>query len=286
METGAAPAKPRMSRRNRFLIFVVAWAIVLMPFLFWRSTWFGRPLSNAELTQYLRDDSKPRHIQHALVQLGERMNRQPAAASAPFYPELLRLSSHPVEEIRSTDAWVIGQAPTTPEFHQALLNMLNDASFNVRSNAALGLVRYGDAAGHTQIMAMLQPVQVKANSSTAGRVTAVATAGDPIRAGTMVVRVESNGQSTDVRSPITGTLTSVLVRKDDSISVGTPIAEIAPGTDQVWEALRALLLIGTSADLPEVRKWERDTRGIANRVRQQATETEKAILARQARSPS
>lgn len=278
LEQGAAPTKPRMSRRNRIMFFVVAWAIVLMPFLFWRSTWFGRQLTDSELNQYLHDDAKPRHIQHALVQLGERMNRLPASASAPWYPDLVRLASHPVEEIRTTDAWVIGQAPTTPEFHQALLKMLNDSSFNVRSNAALGLVRYGDAAGHAQILAMLQPAQVAANSS--GRVTAVATAGDPIRAGTMVVRMESNGQSTELRAPTTGTLAHVLVKVGDTVDPGAPAAEITPGTDQVWEALRALLLIGTPDDLPAVRPWERDTRGVADRVRQQATETEKAILAR------
>ncbi len=239
---------------------------------------FMRQLTESELTHSLHDAAKPRHIQHALVQLGERRYRQPANASVPWYPELVRLASHPVEEIRTTDAWVIGQAPTTPDLHQTLLKLLNDSSFNGRSNAALGLVRYGDAAGHAQILAMLQSAQVIANSN--ARVTAVATAGDPIRAGTMVVRVESAGQSTDLRAPITGTLAHVLVKAGDTVNPGMPVADVTPGTDQVWEALRALLLIGTPDDLPTVRPWERETRGIADRVRQQATETEKAILGR------
>src|SRR5262249_55192094 len=160
--------------------------------------------------------------------LGERMNRLPASSSSPWYPDLVRLASHPVEEIRTTDAWLIGQAPTTPEFHQALLKMLSDSSFNVRSNAALGLVRYGDTAGHAQILSMLQPARVAANSS--GRVTAVATAGDPIRAGTMVVRMESNGQSTELRAPITGMLAHVMVKVGDTVNPGMPVAEITPGT--------------------------------------------------------
>jgi hypothetical protein len=32
----------KMSPRNRALFFVTAWLIVLMPFLFWWNTWFGR----------------------------------------------------------------------------------------------------------------------------------------------------------------------------------------------------------------------------------------------------
>ena len=75
-EESTQPRKrPPMPRRTKILFYLVTWLIVLMPFLFWRGTWFGRPLSDAEITKYLRDDQKPRHIQHALVQIGERMNR-------------------------------------------------------------------------------------------------------------------------------------------------------------------------------------------------------------------
>ena len=62
-----------MSRTQKILFFATGWLIVLMPFLFWWNTWFGRHLSDQQITEYLHDDKKPRHIQHALVQLGERM---------------------------------------------------------------------------------------------------------------------------------------------------------------------------------------------------------------------
>jgi hypothetical protein len=58
---------------------------------------------------------------------------------------------------------------------------------------------------------------------------------------------------------------------------GAEIAVVDPGTDQVWEALRALYLIGQIDDLPAVRPYERDLPDISNDVRQQALETEKAI---------
>src|ERR1700730_2083610 len=90
-----ARARHRMSTRNRLLFFATAWAIVLMPFLFWWSTWFGRRLSDTHITEYLNDDKHPRHIQHALVQLGGRMASQDARATH-WYPDLLRLASHPV----------------------------------------------------------------------------------------------------------------------------------------------------------------------------------------------
>ena len=40
-----------MSTRNRLLFFATGWLIVLMPFLFWWNTWFGRQLSDKELAE-------------------------------------------------------------------------------------------------------------------------------------------------------------------------------------------------------------------------------------------
>src|SRR6202007_2558990 len=92
-----SPSRPRMSTRNRLLFFVTAWLIVLMPFLFWWNTWFGRQISDRQIGEYLNDDKHPRHIQHALVQLGERMSGRDSGARR-WYPDLLRLASHPIEE--------------------------------------------------------------------------------------------------------------------------------------------------------------------------------------------
>ena len=285
MVTAQAPAQPslavrqkRLSRRARWLIFVVAWLIVLMPFLFWRSTWFGRPLSDAELNQYLHDTSKPRHIQHALVQIGERLSRGDTRSVEPWYPDLVKLGGAPVEEIRTTDAWVIGQAPQRPEFHAALLLMLNDASLSVRDNAALALVRYGDSSGHAQIAAMLKSTTVTA--PIAGTITQVANAAQPIRSGTVVARIQYGKTSQDVRAPITGTVAAVRVQKGDTVQPGAELASISPGTDQVWEALRALYFTGTADDLKDVKAYERPQPNVADRVQQQARETERAITDR------
>src|SRR5258707_1208839 len=158
----------KMSPRNRALIFVTAWLIVLMPFLFWWNTWFGRRLPDRQISEYLQDEKHPRHIQHALVQLGERMARHDPTATR-WYPDLIGLAAHPVEEVRNPDAWVMGQAPAGSAFHETLLTMLQDPSPMVRGNAALSLVRFGDTSGRAQIVALLLPARVVA--PTAGRIT-------------------------------------------------------------------------------------------------------------------
>ena len=266
-----------MSTRNRLLFFVVAWLIVLMPFLFWWNTWFGRQLSDKQLTEYLNDEKHPRHIQHALVQLGDRMTRHDASA-ARWYPDLVRLSSHSVEEVRNTDAWVMGQDTTQPAFHQALLKMLQDSSLVVRGNAALSLVRFGDASGRPQIVALLQPAVITATTS--GRVIDTDKVGTSIHQGGLIAKIESGQQTTELRSPIAGRIHSLSVSVGATISAGAEVATIDPGAEQVWEALRALYLIGQAEDLPAIRPYERELPETPDRVRQQALLTDQSIRQR------
>ncbi len=270
-----------MTRRNRLLFYAVAWFIVLLPFLFWRSTWFGRPLTDQQISEYLRDDSKPRQIQHALVQIGERMARGDKGA-AQWYPEMVRLATHRVEEIRTTDAWLMGQDAAYPQFRDTLKAMLKDESQLVRSNAALSIVRFGDDAGHDQIVTMLQPTVV--TSPRAGRVTAVAKAGTPINHGTMLAHISAGGEEMEVRAPITGRIRSVAVREDTDVAAGAELAVIEPGTEQVWEALRALYLIGRMEDIPVIKPFALDSPNYPERIVQQAKATEGAIKARAAKA--
>ena len=271
-----------MSTRNRLLFFVTAWLIVLMPFLFWWNTWFGRQLSDKQITEYLNDEKHPRHIQHALVQLGERMGRHGASA-AQWYPELLRLAAHPVEEVRNTDAWVMGQDTSGAEFHQTLLKMLQDPSAMVRGNAALSLVRFGDASGREQIVALLQPARIVAPS--AGRVTDADKVGTAIHQGGLIAKLQNGEQTTDVRSPISGRIRTLTAVTGTSVAAGSEVATVDPDAEQVWEALRALYLFGQVDDLPAIRAYERELPEIPDRVRQQALLTEKAIRRRAGARP-
>jgi biotin carboxyl carrier protein len=275
-----ASPRHRLSTRNRLLFFFVAWLIVLMPFLFWWSTWFGRHLSNQQISEYLNDDKHPRHIQHALVQLGERMAHQDASV-AQWYPQLLRLAAHPVEEVRNTDAWVMGQDTSASAFHEALLKMLQDSSPMVRGNAALSLVRFGDTAGRPQIVALLQPALVAAPE--AGRVIDIDKVGTSVRQGGLIAKLQTGERTTEIRAPITGRIRALSVATGATVAPGAEVAAIDPGSEQVWEALRALYLVGQPDDLPAIRSYERNVPEIPDRLREQALLTEKAIQARSVR---
>jgi biotin carboxyl carrier protein len=281
-ETVTPPAKRRMSTRNRLLFFFTAWLIVFMPFLFWWNTWFGRQLSDKQLQEYLQDDKKPRHIQHALVQIGERVARHDASVTR-WYPDVVRLASSPVEEVRNTDAWVMGQDVSSKDaasagFHGALVKMLNDPALTVRGNAALSLVRFGDATGRPQLVALLQPAKVTAPRP--GKITASSAVGTPIHQGGIIAKIESGEQITEVRSPISGRLRELSVKAGQTVAAGDEIGTLDPGTDQVWEALRALYLVGQPEDIPAIRPYQRELPEIPDYVRKQAAETEQAIRER------
>ena len=283
-EVQTSPPKKRMPLRTRLIVFIVAWGILSLPYFFWRSSWFGRPLSDSEISQYLHDDARPRHIQHALVQIGERMSRArdhgqtPASAAQQWYPEMVRLASYRIEEVRTTDAWLMGQDPSQAEFRRALLTMLGDPSMMVRGNAALSLVTFGDNSGHDEIVAMLKPVTITAPMT--GEIAAIAKPGDPIHSGTVVAQMEENSGVAEARAPISGKIASVAVQRGQQVQKDTPVAVINPGSDQVWEALRALYLIGTTDDLPLVRSFQSKSEDLGDRIRQQAIETERAIQKR------
>src|SRR5712691_1415183 len=278
----------KMSAGSRFLIFLTAWLVVLMPFLFWWNTWFGRQLSHEQIGEFLNDEKHPRHIQHALVQLGERMGRHDSA-TARWYPELIRLASHPVEEVRNTDAWVMGLDTSGPGFHETLLKMLQDPSPMVRGNAALSLIRFGDSSGRPHIVALLQPARIVAPS--AGRVTDTDKVGTAIHQGGLIAKLQvdrsavasQNGQqTTEVRSPISGRIRTISVAAGTTVVAGSEIASVDPGDEQVWEALRALYLVGQPDDLSAIRPYQRELPEISGRLRQQALLTEKAIRDRAA----
>jgi biotin carboxyl carrier protein len=281
---GASPrtaaARPRMSTRNRLLFFLVAWLIVLMPFLFWWNTWFGRHLSQAQISEYLHDNKHPRRIQHALSQLGERMERRDAGA-ARWYPDLVNLASHPVEEVRSTDAWLMGLDTSYPAFHATLLKMLEDSSTVVRGNAALSLVRFGDASGRAQIVALLEPARIVAPGP--GLVVDIDRVGTSIHQGGLIAKLQDRQEMAEVRSPIAGRIRTLSVAKGVRVAAGAEIATVDPGVEQIWEALRALYLVGQAADLPLVRVYQRDSPELPDRIRQQARLTDKAITERASR---
>jgi multidrug efflux pump subunit AcrA (membrane-fusion protein) len=156
--------------------------------------------------------------------------------------------------------------------------MLNDPSLMVRGNAALSLVRFGDAAGRAQIVALLQPARITAPR--AGKVTDTGRLAAAVHQNGLLMKIESEGQTTEIRSPIAGRIRSLSVTSGQSVSTGQNLAVISPDTEQVWEALRALYLVGQMEDLPVIALYERDLPDIPERVRQQTLLTEQSIRER------
>jgi len=96
--------------------------------------------------------------------------------------------------------------------------------------------------------------------------------------------VEGSSQPAEIRSPIPGRIRSV-AQTGANLTSGAEVAVIDPGTEQIWEALRALYLVGQPEDLPAIRPYERELPDISDRVRQQAALAENAILERAKKQP-
>src|SRR5688572_26525655 len=74
-------------------ILILAVLFVVGAFLSWYFSWFGRNLSDADISQYLVDEKHPRHVQHALLQIQLRIERGDPSANQ-WYPQVIALASH------------------------------------------------------------------------------------------------------------------------------------------------------------------------------------------------
>jgi hypothetical protein len=275
------PAKPGLKRRWLFVILALTFLFVLMPFLFWQATWFGKPLDNAQLAKSLNDRADPREVQHALSQLADRILAPSPAlhdSAREFYPQVVQIAQNGQDELRLTAAWVMGQDNSVPGFHDELLALLQDRNPMVRRNAALALVRFHDAAGIAEIRSMLQPSNVAAPQ--AGALDQRLKPADAINPGTLMGRIDSGNTKNELRSQIPGTIEHWLVPDKSSVVPGQPVLLVDPSSDEIWEALRALYLIGDAQDLPMLDNIARGAGDVPLRVRQQAEITASAIRSR------
>jgi hypothetical protein len=153
--------------------------------------------------------------------------------------------------------------------------MLNDSSPMVRGNAALSLVRFGDASGRPQIVALLQPAQITVPQS--GHIVDADRPGTAIHQNGLIAKLQYGAnQMAEIRSPIPGRIRTVM-GTGANVATGAELALIDPSSEQVWEALRALYLIGQPEDISAVLPYERELPDVSDDVRRQAIETERAI---------
>ena len=271
-------------RRTPLPFIILTILFVVVPFLTWYLTWFGRPLSDENIANYLSDEKNVRHVQQALTQIEGKIEKGDASVKR-WYPQVVALSNSNVVEIRKTVAWVMGQDNKADEFHAALLKLLQDQQPLVRRNAALQLVRFGDASGRAELRAILQPYNVVA--PIAGTISSVLVEGGVVNENALLARITNNqNQAQELRSPLPGKITSVAAHEGARVAAGDVILTIAPDSDFVYEALRALLFVGEAEDLPDVERYAVGVAGMPERIKLQAAETAKAIRSRSAEKDS
>lgn len=259
-------------------ILLLAILFVIGAFLTWYFTWFGRELSDADIAQYLVDAKHPRRVQHALLQVQQRIERNDPTAKQ-WYPQIVALSGSPETEFRLTVAWLMGFDHNSEEFHQALLKLVQDPEPIVRRNAALALVRFNDPGGHGELIEMLKPYEVKATSE--GKVSSTLQVGSSLTRGTLLSRIaKPDNTLTEIRSPLPGKVERILAPSGTSVSVGTTLVTINSDEETIWEALRGLSLVGSTEELPLIEAYAQGSHGESARIKQQATQTIKAIQTR------
>ena len=268
------PELPRRIPGSKPILFL-AILFVAATFLAWYFSWFGRELSDADISKYLADEKNPRHVQHALLQVQQRMERGDTSAKN-WYPQLVTLSGSPETEFRLTVAWLMGFDNKATEFHEALLKLLRDPEPIVRRNAALALVRFQDSSGRDELVSMLKPYMLKAPAS--GVVASSMQEGATVGRRTPLARIEQpDGKVVELRSPLPGRVNKILKPNGSQVSQDEDWISLNSDEESVWEALRALAIVGTAADLPVIQSY---TESASGRIKEQAQLTAKAISRR------
>ncbi|MFN2512897.1 MAG: HEAT repeat domain-containing protein [Pyrinomonadaceae bacterium] len=272
----ATPEVKRLRASGPILILAVLF--VAGAFVTWYFTWFGRELSDADISQYLVDEKHPRRVQHALLQIQQRVERGDPNAKQ-WYPQILALASHPQTEFRLTVAWLMGFDSKAEEFHQSLLKLLRDPEPLVRRNVALALVRFADPSGRLELVSMLNPYVVRATEE--GEMASTLKEGASLARGTLLARITRPDQRTvEVRSPLPGKLERIIAPSGSRVVPGVAMMTINSDEDSLWEALRGLSLIGEFQDVPAIEPYANGSVASSDRIREQAGLAIKAIQSR------
>lgn len=265
------PESPQPLARRKFPwgMMLVAASFVIIAFLSWYGSWFGRPLSDSKIGEYLSDREKPRNVQHALSQIADRIIKGDQSVRQ-WYPAVIASAENPSPEVRLTAAWTMGQDNSNQEFHQALLSLLKDGDPGVRHNAALALVRFGDGAGRAELVAMLKPYSLKAE--TAGVAEAIIEEeGIAVAHGSPLTRIkQDDGQIMEIRAPEDGRVETVIATDGAFIQPGDELVVLSPSVAQVENVLVALALVGRPEDVAAIERYTQMIQGMPDHIREMA----------------
>ena len=271
-----APAVKRVRASGPILILAILF--VVASFLTWYFTWFGRGLSDSDISKFLLDEKHPRHVQHALLQIQQRIERGDPAAKQ-WYPQIITLAGSPETEFRLTVAWLMGADNHSEEFHSSLKKLVADPEAIVRRNAALALVRFNDASGRSELLSMLQPFTVTAPAT--GALQSSLSGGAQISRSALLGRIlQPNNEVVEMRSPLIGKVDRLLVTNGSNLAKGDAVLTIKSDEQSVWEALRALSVVGQPEELGLIESYASGAEPVSERLKQQARLTANAIKQR------
>jgi hypothetical protein len=278
--TLASPAAKRVRASGPILILAILF--VIGSFLTWYFTWFGRGLSDSEISKFLVDEKHPRHVQHALLQIQQRIERGDPSAKQ-WYPQIITLSGSPETEFRLTVAWLMGADNKSDEFHSSLKKLIADSEAIVRRNAALALIRFNDPSGRAELLAMLQPFTV--NATAAGTLQSSLSSGAQISRGALLGRIQQSDNAVmELRSPLIGKVDRLLVANGSTVAKGEGVLTMKSDEQSIWEALRGLSVVGQAEDLIVVERYANGSEPVSERIKQQAALTTGAIKSRVGRA--
>src|SRR5262249_49108937 len=165
------------------------------------------------------------------------------------------------------------------EFHHALLTLLQDPEPIVRRNAALALLRFNDAAGRRELLAILEPHLLRTPG--AGTIASTLKEGSLVTRGTLLARLQdASGAVREIRSPLPGKIEKLLALNGAKVSENDPLLTISSDDESIWEALRGLALVGEKSDLALIQRYSREDAAVSKKIREQALLTERAIQQR------
>ena len=100
----------------------------------------------------------------------------------------------------------------------------------------------------------------------------------------MVARVRDvKNETQEVRAPVAGKIERTIAVDGRLLQAGEELLVLAPDGKNVWESLRALYLVGTAEELPEVERYARGeaaAAGMSDDIKKQAALTAEAIKSR------
>jgi hypothetical protein len=109
--------------------------------------------------------------------------------------------------------------------------------------------------------------------------------GIQVAPGSPLVRIkQDDGQVREIHARQEARVESLKISDGARVEEGSELIVLAPSTEQAWEALRALYLVGQPEDLRSIERYVRPFAGLPDRIQKQALLTLEAIRNRSHKS--